>query len=87
MMNKHATSPVSTYTGRSRDMPPPSHWYNTRTQPKVNVRIQKTNSHQPNIHPQTCNAVINPATGAEMEYRDLIKNPTTKIVCTRSMIN
>ena len=73
IMNKHATSTVSAYTGRSQDMPLPSHWYNTRTQPKANVSIHKTNSHQPNIRLQTCNAVTNPATGAAMEYHDLIK--------------
>ena len=87
MMNKHATSPVTAYTGRSRYMPPHIHWYNTQTQPTVNVSIQKTNSHQPNINLQTCNAVINPDTGATKEYRDLIKNPTTKIFWTRSMAN
>ena len=87
MMNKHATSPLTAYTGRLRDMPPPSHRYNTLTQPKANVCIQKINSLQPNIHLQTFNAVINPATGAAMEYRNLIKNPTTKIVWTRSIAN
>ena len=87
MMNKHATSPLTAYTGRLRDMPPPSHRYNTRTQPKSNVSIQKTNSRQPNIHLKTYNEVINTVTGVAMEYRDLIKNPTTKTVWTRSMVN
>ena len=40
-----------------------------------------------NIQLQTCNAVINPAKGAAMEYRDLIKSPTKQIVWTRSMVN
>ena len=80
MMNKQATSPVKYYTGRSRDMPMSIHWYNTRTQPKANVIIQKTKSHQPNIYLQKCNAVINPSTGAAMKYRDLIKYPTTKVI-------
>ena len=79
-MNKQETPPVTLYTGQSRDIPTPIHWYNTRTKPKANMSIQKTNSHQPNIHLQTFNAVINPATGAAMEY--LIKNLTTKIVWT-----
>ena len=34
MTNKQATSPVTSYTGRSHEMPPPIHWYNTRTKPK-----------------------------------------------------
>ena len=87
MMNKQATSPVKYYTGRSRDMPMSIHWYNTRTQPKANVSIQKSYSHQPNIYPQTCNSLMNPATGAEMDYRDLIKNSTTKIFWFQSMAN
>ena len=87
MINKQATPPVISYTGRSQDMPPPLHWYNTRTQQKANVIIQQTNSHQPNIHLQTCNAVINPSTGAAMEYRNIINDPTKKVVWTRSMAN
>ena len=80
MMNKQATSLVTSYTGRSRDIPPPIHRYNTRIQTKENVSIRQTNSHQPNIHLKTSNAVINPSTGAEMEYHDLIKDLTTKVL-------
>ena len=87
MMNKQATSPVTAYIERSRYMPPSSHQYNTLTQPKANLIIQKTNSRQHNIHLQTCNTVINPSTGLEMKYRNIIKNPTTKIVWTRNMAN
>ena len=49
--------------------------------------IQKTNSHQPNIHLQTCNAVINPSTGVATEYHDIYKDLATKIVWTPSMAN
>ena len=68
-------------------MPTPIHRYITQTKPKANVSIQKTNSHQPNINLQTFNAVINTSTGAEMEYRYLIKYPTTELVWNLSMAN
>ena len=68
-------------------MPPPTIQYNTQTQPKENVIIQKTKSHQHNIHLQNFNAVINPSTGEAMKYNDLIKDTTAKVVRTRSMAN
>ena len=87
MVNIQATSPVSAYTVHSWDMLPPIHRYNTQTKPKANVSIQKTNSHKPNNNLKPFNAVINPATGATIEYRDLIINPTMKIFWTRSIAN
>ena len=87
ILNKHTTSPVRDYTRQSRYMSPPSHRYNNQRQPKSNLSIQKTNSHQTNIHLQICNTGINPATGAAMEYHDLTKNQTTKIVWARIMAN
>ena len=39
------------------------------------------------MHLNTFNAVINPVTGAAMEYRDLIKNVKTKKVWIQSMAN
>ena len=68
-------------------MPLPIHWYSTQTQPISNLSIYKTNSHQTNMHLNTFNAVINPVTGAAMEYRDLIKNVKTKKVWIQSMAN
>ena len=51
------------------------------------MSIQETNSHKTNIHLQTFNALLNPDTGTAIEYRDLIKNPKTKIFWTQIMAN
>jgi len=64
------------FTGKSHDAPPPKHRYNTRNQPNANLCYE-----YPVMFP-----VIDPNTGATLEYKDLIKGPT-KQTWQKSMAN
>ena len=69
------------YTGNKYDLPRAKHQYNTRAQGKIvepmaqHVTILSKNMQG---HQQE-NFVIDPATGALLEYRHLIKVPTKSI--------
>ena len=69
------------YTGNKYDLPRATHWYNiiaqgTRVEPMVqHVAVLATNMqghHEANV-------VIDPTTGASLEYTYLIKGPTKAI--------
>ena len=81
--------------------PPNHHWYPTRHSQRPrehqahNVQLQPITSitqntiwpeHTPD-EPQWANAIIDPATGAAMEYRHLVKSEKHKAVWTHSFAN
>ena len=51
------------------------------------IFLQPENEAANSMHMQECNAIIDPKTGASLEYRHLIKDDTTKVIWNKSFSN